>query len=202
VDVVITGRGGGSIEDLWAFNEEVVARAITACPVPVISGVGHETDFTIADFCADVRAATPSNAAEMAVPESLSMIERRERADIRMRAALARRMDYAMERFERLRGRPVLTRPDVMLSAIGERITRLTTAVMADSRRRLTLWDEQAAALGRQLEALNPTAVLSRGYAILFDGEGNSVRSVNDIRAGQAFEAMVHDGRIAARRED
>lgn len=177
-DVLIVGRGGGSIEDLWAFNEEIVARAIAESPVPVISAVGHETDFTIADLVADLRAPTPSAAAEAAVPDANAV--RRELSDLRERMARCTR-----EQVER--GRETLFNARLDLRDAGDRLIR---------RRR-----EQSASLAARLNALSPLSTLARGFAVPLDPAGRVLRRTADFRPGEAFRLRVVDGVVEARVE-
>lgn len=177
-DVLIVGRGGGSTEDLWAFNEEPVARAIAESPVPVISAVGHETDFTIADLVADLRAPTPSAAAEAAVPDRLSL--RRELADLRERMGrcVADRVEDCRERL------------------FGARLD------LRDSRARLVAGRrERIAALAGRLNALSPLSTLARGYAVPLDPAGRVLRRTADFAPGAEFRLRVVDGSVTARVE-
>ena len=175
-DVLIVGRGGGSIEDLWAFNEEVVARAIADSPVPVISAVGHETDFTIADLVADLRAPTPSAAAEAAVPDGAAV--RREVDDLRVRIH-----DCTRERIAD--GREAVFEARLELRGAVERTLR--------ARR------EGLAATAARLQALSPLNVLSRGYAVPLDAAGRVLRRVDDFAAGSPFDLRVADGVVPCR---
>ncbi|HSU14843.1 MAG TPA: exodeoxyribonuclease VII large subunit [Longimicrobium sp.] len=175
-DVLIVGRGGGSIEDLWAFNEEVVARAIADSPVPVISAVGHETDFTIADLVADLRAPTPSAAAEAAVPDGSHV--RRELDDLRGRMASCTRDRIAD-------GREAVFNARLDLQAAAERGLRA---------RRDTLSMTAA-----RLQALSPLNVLARGYAVPLGGGGRVLRGVADFAAGARFDLRVADGVVPCR---
>lgn len=177
-DVLIVGRGGGSIEDLWAFNEEVVARAIAESPVPVISAVGHETDFTIADLVADLRAPTPSAAAEAAVPDAAAL--RRELAELRER--MARCTHESVEN-----ARETLFGARLDLRDAHERLVR---------RRR-----EKVAALAAQLNALSPLSTLARGFAVPLDPAGRVLRRTADFARGDAFRLRVVDGTVQARVE-
>ncbi|HUG00898.1 MAG TPA: exodeoxyribonuclease VII large subunit [Longimicrobiales bacterium] len=179
VEVVIVGRGGGSTEDLWAFNEEVVARAIAACPVPVVSAVGHEVDLTIADLVADVRAPTPSAAGEITVPDRASL--EREVADARRRLARALRLhlDVRTRRLERL----------------AERADRALA-------RRLSHRMERLRRLSAQLHALSPLAALGRGYAVPLAPDGHVLRAVEEFRPGLRFGLRVTDGTVPCRVED
>ncbi|MBW3572900.1 MAG: exodeoxyribonuclease VII large subunit [Gemmatimonadetes bacterium] len=177
-DVLIVGRGGGSTEDLWAFNEEVVARAIAEAPVPVISAVGHETDFTIADLVADLRAPTPSAAAEAAVPDAAAV--RRELADLRERMARCTR-----EQVERGRERLFEARLD--LREARERMIRRGR--------------EQVGSLAARLNALSPLSTLARGFAVPLDPAGRVLRRTADFAPGDAFRLRVVDGTVEARVE-
>lgn len=215
-DVMIVGRGGGSIEDLWAFNEEVVARAIAACPVPVISAVGHEVDVTISDLVADLRAPTPSAAAEAAVPDAESLaeglaglrprmrravrkaVESRQRAieegPERLARALMRRLQPMRERIQRDldRGTQAIERAIDRRAVRTNVLPRMERAVQGrvDRARR-----DLRAAAGR-LDALSPLATLKRGYAVPLDDQGRVLRGIRDFKAGTAFELRVADGRI------
>ena len=175
-DVLIVGRGGGSIEDLWAFNEEVVARAIADSPVPVISAVGHETDFTIADLVADLRAPTPSAAAEAAVPDGARV--RRELDDLRGRMAGCTRERIAD-------GREAVFNARLDLRGAAERALR--------ARR------ERLGATAARLQALSPLNVLSRGYAVPLGAGGRVLRGVGDFAAGAPFDLRVADGVVPCR---
>lgn len=178
-DVIIVGRGGGSTEDLWAFNDEVVARAIASSPVPVISAVGHEIDTTIADLVADLRAATPSAAAERAVPD---------------RAAMARELSTAEDRVRSGLARWVLKRRDRMEHARNA----LTRSVRRTSRRRKELLSQY----GEKLDALSPLGALRRGFAVPLGRSGRILRSVDAFEPGDAFDLRVADGTVPCRVED
>ena len=221
VDVIITGRGGGSMEDLWAFNEEIVARAIAESPIPVISAVGHETDTTIADFAADARASTPSNAAEMAVPDLREIIDglrgiRRHLSDAMMGLLKERRYELLtlQRRMEALRPEQKLnvlsaqagtlrlrldaamdTRLPVLAHRIGMAGMRLDSAMdkqISRPRERI----ERAKA---RLAALNPSAVLERGYALVMDGD-RVVSSAATASEKTCMTLRFHDGRVEVER--
>jgi exodeoxyribonuclease VII large subunit len=171
IDLIITGRGGGSMEDLWAFNEQPVADAIFNCNKPIVSAVGHETDFTIADFCADLRAATPTHAAQLCVPDSFALKE--QISALQARALRHQRMDLdsLRERLARLSDRPVLQRPESYIAllqeksqGLGSRASESATRLLADKRAHLKLLTEKAIALG-------PKSALERGYALIRKGE-------------------------------
>jgi exodeoxyribonuclease VII large subunit len=174
VEVMIVGRGGGSIEDLWCFNEEVVARAIAAAPVPVISAVGHETDITIADLVADLRAPTPSAAAEAAVPEVLEL--RRHLSAQRRRLATAARGSLGFQR--------------AGIGVLRSELVRAVGSAQQERRRAVRV-------LAGQLQALSPLAALARGYAVALSPEGRTLRARGDFHPGDPFILRVHDGEVA-----
>jgi exodeoxyribonuclease VII large subunit len=197
-DVLLVGRGGGSIEDLWAFNEERVARAIAASAIPVISCVGHETDFTIADFVADLRAPTPSAAAEMAVPVRAELRGQLENLCTRIDGAMTNGQRLRRLRLQRAAGSMLFTQPQRMLveprglplQRAGERLYRAMPALL-DARRR------QLDRLTASLRALNPEGVLERGYAILSSHRGVVTR-VREVQTGEALSIRLSDGMISA----
>jgi exodeoxyribonuclease VII large subunit len=217
VDVILLVRGGGSIEDLWAFNDEQLARTIVQSPVPLVCGVGHETDFTIADFCADVRAPTPTAAAELAAQSRASWLDGVERIEARLLDSLWRRLDAGNQRLDiaaaRL-GRP-LARMGAQQLRLGRSAHRLRYAVlgrMERERGRIAAAELQLkrALQGRaqraaqtlehsriRLELLDPRLVLQRGYALLTDEKGAAVTSVHQTHAGQGLRAALADGEVA-----
>lgn len=173
--VLIVGRGGGSREDLWAFNNEKVARTIAACPIPVISAVGHEIDATVCDLVADFRAATPSAAAEAAVPALEDLVAAVDIQRTRMVRTLTRRIDRSAS--------------DLRLAARG-----MKAAALRSSDRRRTA----VSGLAGQLNALSPLATLSRGYAVARDADGTTLGSIDQFEAGKHFELMLRDGSLDA----
>jgi len=200
-DILIVGRGGGSIEDLWAFNEEAVARAIAASRIPVISAVGHETDFTIADFVADARAATPSAAAEMAVADGQERRRYFTAAAQRFVNGFARLLGARRDRFAAVSSSPGLRKPAVMIlearQTIDDRRARLGRALGI-------LLKQDAAQLraaGRRLHALSPLKVLSRGYAVVTREDGAAVRDSGQVRPGDRVRMRFSAGGADARIE-
>ena len=197
-DLLIVGRGGGSMEDLWAFNEEPVARAIYASEIPVISAVGHEPDVTISDFVADLRAATPSNAAELAVPDQEELRARLGALNRQLAAALQRKAQLARSRLESLGGRAVLRDPQrlvldrrLTLDRLTERLTAAEAAVLSEQRTRLTR-------LAAGLDAMSPLKVLTRGYAVVSDESGTLVQEAAAVKAGQKIRITFRDDSVPA----
>lgn len=193
-DLIITGRGGGSMEDLWAFNDERVARAIYDCSIPVISAVGHEPDVTISDFVADLRAATPSNAAELAVPDQNELYGNLAYFEDRLTGILENRLDRARRELSRLAGSRSLQDPvnyisdrRMVLDYQSRRLVHGLTAVMAGER-------EHFARLAAALDALSPLKVLGRGYSVARTPEGRVVSSVAEAMPGDRLTVRVSDG--------
>lgn len=203
-DVLLVCRGGGSIEDLWAFNDEGVARAIAGSRIPVISGVGHETDFTIADFAADQRAPTPSAAAEIATPISLDDLHGRLRdvvqaLDMGVQSDLQARRRRVDEHTRTLRQ----LSPLAQIRGARQRIDDWSARLMAHQRARFALLRERLDARRAALESVNPQAILQRGYAIVtFSESGERVISALEARPGTGISIQLHDGDIKARVED
>ncbi len=201
-DVIITGRGGGSIEDLWAFNDERVARAIFDADIPVISAVGHEPDVTIADFVADARAATPSHAAELAAPDQTELLERLESLRLHMLRSQSKRLELLRRRLAELTGRRVLTDPmaavqdkRLLLDHVQRELCRAALARLAAPRREL-------AALAAALDAMSPLKVLGRGFALVTKEDGRPLRRTEDAPAGSRITARLSNGRLMCRVEE
>ena len=201
-DLIITGRGGGSMEDLWAFNEEIVARAIYDARIPVISAVGHEPDVTIADFAADLRAATPSNAAELAVPDQnelrAALLQRRRRLE----QVMARRLALERQRLERMAGSRAMADPAayfrdkrLLLDYQSRRLVHGLERSVAGQRERL-------ARLAAALDAMSPLKVLGRGYAIPWKEDGGILASVGEARPGDKLSLRLRDGTLGCRVEE
>ena len=198
-DLIITGRGGGSIEDLWAFNDERVARAIYESEIPVISAVGHEPDVTIADYVADLRAATPSNGAELAVPDQSELHAALLAARKQMLTAVLSRIDGGRDRLEQLRQRRVLTDPGAYVADRRLALDHSTALLQAAFRSSL---GEKRARLARgaaALDAMSPLKVLGRGYAIAETAEGSILRSSKDAFPGQRLHLRLADGGLNCR---
>ena len=195
-DLIITGRGGGSIEDLWAFNDERVARAIYASDLPVISAVGHEPDVTISDFVADARASTPSNAAEIAVPEQKELRRRLDTLSARMEQSAQKRVKALRERYEALARSRVLRDPmafiddkRLLLDYTQRKLSALAQAQTAQRAQRF-------ASLAASLDALSPLKVLGRGYAVARDENGTILRAAEEASVGEKIEVLLGQGSL------
>lgn len=196
-DVLIVGRGGGSIEDLWAFNEEVVARAVAASRIPVISAVGHETDFTICDFAADLRAATPSAAAELAVPDRMELLGAILAARERMKSAVQSRLSQESSQLETFLQKRVMQRPQEFLELRKIRLDRLADRMRSLAATKLGWEKSRFSELCGKLETLSPLAVLGRGYSIVSDVQGRTVSSAGEIDPGDSIRVRMKDGTLA-----
>lgn len=194
VDVLIVGRGGGSMEDLWAFNEEIVARSVYRSKIPVISAVGHETDYTICDFVADVRAATPSAAAELAMPVRAEEEEKLLRIRNRLRLALEKKHQIESQRLDSLLSRPVLAQPLKRYAEQRQKIQQRQLLLRTALRSRLAKAERDLAVFSGKLDALSPLKVLSRGYAVARDSRGQSLLSTALVQPGDLVEVWLSDG--------
>jgi len=195
VDVVICGRGGGSLEDLWAFNEEAVARAIHSCQIPVISAVGHEVDVTIADLVADRRALTPSEAAELAVPLESEVLGELARLRGQLVAALQHRARTARMRLEAVAAQRCLTRPRERLQELARRLDDQESRLKRAIRQILDRSRQQLQAQAGSLNALSPLAVLERGYSLTKRlADGDLIRSAGSVQVGDRISTLLPDG--------
>ena len=195
-DVIIVGRGGGSIEDLWAFNDERVARAIYDSDIPVISAVGHEPDVTISDYVADVRAATPSHAAEIAVPDHVELMQRLQSMKMQMLRSQNSRLEFLRRRLEMLAKKRVLTDPgafiqdkQMLLGHLQKDLHHAASAVLREPANKL-------ASLSAALDALSPLRVLGRGFSLVENSVGEIVRSCADVSAGDQVGVTLADGKL------
>jgi exodeoxyribonuclease VII large subunit len=191
-DVLLLVRGGGSIEDLWQFNEEAVARAIRASRIPVVVGVGHETDFTIADFAADERAPTPTAAAEMVSPSREELLARAGELAQRATREALRRIEYAMQAVDALARR--LVHPRERLRTSRQLLAQLAARLALGAARRMDAFDAQLARLKAGLTSLNPEAVLERGYSLTRDAQGVVVRDAAKLQVGERLTTTLARG--------
>ena len=196
-DLIITGRGGGSIEDLWAFNDERVARAIYLSDIPVISAVGHEPDVTIADYVADVRAATPSNAAELAVPDRQELARRLKMLQTRMVRSEQKRVRALSERYEKLARSRVLRDPMAFIDDKRLLLDYTQKNLASLAQNQMAQREQRYAALAAKLDALSPLKVLGRGYAVAKSADGTILRAAEDAAVGETIEVLLGRGSLA-----
>ena len=198
VDLIIVARGGGSIEDLWPFNDEQVAQAIVSSPVPVVSGVGHEVDFTIADFVADVRAPTPSAAAEVSVPDQVEVRGQLSALSSALSEWVGRTIQEARHEFEVQQGALARACPRDRIERDRQRVDEWLHRLEQVWQHRLTLSRERLSGMASRLEGLDPYAVLERGYAIVRTQDGEVIRKVSQVAAGELISVHVSDGGFTA----
>lgn len=194
VDLIIIARGGGSLEDLWPFNEEITARAIFASKIPIISAVGHETDFTIADFVADLRAPTPSAAGELAVPDIMELKWKLNNMKLQLGRSLKKRLELMQTRYSSIINRKVFKEPNVMLAdkilALNGFEKDLNNCMKAELKDRKNRFEKVVATL----DSLSPLKTLSRGYTVLEDKNGDVVTTSKDLKSGDVVKIILHDG--------
>lgn len=198
VDLIIIGRGGGSMEDLWCFNHENVVRAVAASPVPVISAVGHETDFTLCDFAADLRAPTPSAAAELAVPDKTELAARITALAGRAEAAERQVLVSLREKLRRLAGSAALSSPRYVLDRERMTLDLLAQKLIHEGQGLVPPRRAALAALCGKLSALNPAGVLARGFGIVFDETGHTVSTVEALSEDETIRVKLADGDVTA----
>ena len=197
-DLLIVGRGGGSIEDLWAFNDELVARAIFDSDIPIISAVGHEPDVTISDFVADLRAATPSNAAELAVPDQDALRQTLDSVVSSMQTTLQRQLNASRKQLQVLSSSSTLKSPDVYLQQTRKNLQSLRDKLLSAQSLGISRQQQSFLGLAAKLDALSPLKVLSRGYAVASCEDGNIIRSAKQANPNDRITVRFHDGSINA----
>lgn len=201
-DLLIVGRGGGSIEDLWAFNDERVAYAIYESQIPVISAVGHEPDVTISDFVADLRAATPSNAAELAVPDQESLRQTLDSMLESMAFSLQRQLKGARQHLNTLASSSALQSPDAYLRQRREMLSATTNRLIAAQSHGIAVKKQRFVALTSKLDAMSPLKVLTRGYAMTQREDGSLLKSVKSVSVGESILVSLQDGVVTAQVSD
>ena len=197
-DLLIVGRGGGSIEDLWAFNDERVAYAIYESEIPVISAVGHEPDVTISDYVADLRAATPSNAAELAVPDQDAIRQMLDTVSVSLATTLQRQLKALQQRLKMLSDSPALRSPQGYLKQRSKSVELLKTRLTAAQSATFNRNNQRYLTYTAKLDALSPLKVLTRGYAMVQDVNGVVIRSVEQTICGNEIEITLKDGAVSA----
>lgn len=198
-DVLIVGRGGGSIEDLWAFNDETVAQAIYDSKIPVISAVGHEPDVTISDYVADLRAATPSNAAELVVPDQDAIRQQLDSVMFNMTTSVMRQLRASRQHLRALSASAILQDPVRQFTLRREKIHFSATKLIAAQRNILNSQRNRFSALTAKLDAMSPLRVLSRGYAMVSADDGTVIRSQKQVHTGDAVRLTFTDGTVSAK---
>ncbi len=197
IDVLIVGRGGGSLEDLWPFNEEIVARRIFQCQIPIISAVGHEIDFTIADFVADVRAPTPSAAAEIVIPQFSELTNRIQMSRERLALGIDRKVDQLRLHLGHLSRR--LVDPIQKIREARQRFTVFSERLSLAYKNRRTLARKRLETIAQMLNSLSPLNVLGRGFSITEDGSGHILRSIKEVAPGSVLVTRLSDGVLRSR---
>ena len=195
-DVMIVGRGGGSIEDLWAFNEEIVARAIFDCPIPIISAVGHETDTTIADYVADLRAPTPSAAAELAVFDVRSFYDEIEHCRLQLNRFMKMKIELEKRKEEQLAGQLRLLSPKNQLNTKRQYVLDLEERLKRQMEYRMEEKKHRMEVLAGRLDGLSPAKKLMQGYSVALNGKGKNIRSIRDVKIAEEVSIQVADGTI------
>lgn len=197
-DLLIVGRGGGSIEDLWAFNDERVAYAIYESEIPIISAVGHEPDVTISDYVADLRAATPSNAAELAVPDQAALLQSMDSVATSMAGILQRQLHTARQRLNALAISPTLSSPVGYLEQRQKELEHLKSRMISAQTQQIQRKKQRFVSCTAKLDAMSPLKVLSRGYSIVNTEDGHILRSVKQAECGKEISVRLSDGSISA----
>lgn len=197
-DLLIVGRGGGSIEDLWAFNDELVAHAIYESEIPVISAVGHEPDVTISDYVADLRAATPSNAAELAVPDQDALRQNLDAMSSAMASALNRQLKAARQHLNVLSQSPALRSPTGYIEQREKSLELLKNRLIAAQNQSITRKNQRYIAAVSKLDAMSPLKVLTRGYSMAQTEAGEVLRSVRQVELGERISVLLSDGKLSA----
>ena len=201
IDIIIIGRGGGSIEDLWPFNEELLARAISQCKTPIISAVGHETDITISDMVSDVRAPTPSAAAEISAPSTSELDQIISNKLNELYNFINLQLQQLWQSLDRLSDRHAFQRPNAMIERQREVETKLTHRLSVSLKHMISINRTKIKGLVNEINALNPNDVLNRGYSIAFNGDGKIVRQENDIKVGESFVLKTGKGEMEAEKK-
>ena len=202
VDVIIVGRGGGSIEDLWAFNEEIVARAIFNCSIPIISAVGHETDTTIADYVSDLRAPTPSAAAELAVYEYRAVADNMDAIKKRLENSLLQKLHLERMKVERYALKLKYLHPETRLREKQQLAVEYEQKLKTAMEKKMTLAKQRFHIYIEKMKGLSPLAKLNQGFSYVTDSQGNVVKSINDVRKDDLIHIYVTDGSLKAKVED
>jgi len=198
IDAIILTRGGGSIEDLWAFNERIVADAVYRCELPIVAAIGHETDTTIAELVADVRSATPTQAAMILIPDRAAAEHQLSQLQHRMTLLVRRYVDYQRQRVRHAAAHPALNRPQRMLDPVRQRLTHLQSRLQLAVPRLVGHVQHRVEALARQLQSVSPRNVLQRGYSYTLDDRGHVLRRAAETAPGQVITTVLAEGTLTS----
>lgn len=202
LDFIIIGRGGGSLEELWAFNEEILARSIYNSKIPIVSAVGHETDFTISDFVADLRSPTPSAAAEMTIPDKSSLINNISLLKSKLIRAIKRNLELKMERIDSVSGRLKYQGPENKINQYYQYIDEFSARLNSRIKHQVELYEERVKKDSQRLDSLSPRAVIERGYSICRKIPGKEIiKRLEQIEVGTRIEVIISDGKILSKVE-
>lgn len=202
LDFIIIGRGGGSLEELWAFNEEILARSIYNSKIPIVSAVGHETDFTISDFVADLRSPTPSAAAEMTIPDKSSLIKNIGLLESKINRAIKRNLELKMERIDSISRRLKYQGPENKINQYYQYIDEFSARLNSRIKHRVELYEERVKKDSQRLDSLSPRAVIERGYSICRKIPGKEIiKRLEQIEVGTRIEVIISDGKILSKVE-
>ena len=196
--VLLVGRGGGSLEDLWAFNEEIVARAIAASSIPIVSAVGHETDTTISDFVADHRAPTPSAAAELVVPDQIELAKWFSQVEQSLQTNIRSRIDKYGMRLISISKSYALKRPELMIEQSVQKLDHLEDRSLRSTQDKISRLTARLDNLAVSIETLNPLSILKKGYSVLSDSQGELIRSIDQVSDGTELRMRLNDGEISS----
>ncbi len=196
IDAIILTRGGGSIEDLWAFNERVVADAVHECAIPIVAAIGHETDTTVAELVADVRCATPTQAVMTLIPDQAALEHQLQQLSYRLTLVLKRQYQLGYERYRAVCRHPIIRRPQSLVEQSAQRLEDASDRLDRAMQQRVRSNEDRLAALGRHLESVSPKSVLTRGYSYTLGPGGGVVRSVVSVKRGDRITTVLADGRF------
>jgi len=198
IDAMILTRGGGSMEDLWAFNESIVADAIFACDMPIVAAIGHETDTTIAELVADVRCATPTQAVMTLLPDQQALQQQVHQLARRLVLSLTRQYEVSYQRLRAAEQHPIFRRPGRMIELMGHRLDNLVSRLQAGLPQKIQNSCDRLESLAKHLDSVSPTHVLNRGYSYTLAPNGRVLRSVADVAMGDSITTVLADGRVAS----
>ncbi len=196
LDVLVVSRGGGSLEDLWCFNEEPVVRAIAKCKLPTVSAVGHEVDVTLCDLAADVRALTPTDAATRVLPDGRNLLDAYQNLSVRLHRSMRTAIQERQRQLESLANRPILSKPHAFIQMQSRRLDELDARARRAMRSQVQIEGGRLATLAAKLSALSPLDVLTRGYSVTINDQGKAITAAADVKSGDTIRTRLSDGEI------